>query len=230
MLYVTGDTHGDYERFTSSKIKKLKKGDILFICGDFGFIWDGSKKEEKLLKKIGKQKFTVCFIDGTHENFALLKEYERTEFYGGVAQHITGNLYHLMRGQVYDFDGTTVFTMGGGASPDIDIRSDGNSWSGDEIPTEADLLEGAKNLKVRGNKVDIIITHEPPMKIKGFLKLKDKEPVRVTGLNTYFEELGAACEYTRWFFGSMHIDKFISSSHIAVFQNVVNVQTGELVK
>ena len=230
MLYVTGDTHGDYERFTSSKIKKLKKGDILFICGDFGFIWDGSKKEEKLLKKIGKQKFTVCFIDGTHENFALLKEYETTEFYGGVAQHITGNLYHLMRGQVYDFDGTTVFTMVGVESPDIDIRSDGNSWSGDEIPTEADLLEGAKNLKVRGNKVDIIITHEPPMKIKGFLKLKDKEPVRVTGLNTYFEELGAACEYTRWFFGSMHIDKFISSSHIAVFQNVVNVQTGELVK
>ena len=230
MLYVTGDTHGDYERFTSSKIKKLKKGDILFICGDFGFIWDGSKKEEKLLKKIGKQKFTVCFIDGTHENFALLKEYETTEFYGGVAQHITGNLYHLMRGQVYDFDGTTVFTMGGGESPDIDIRSDGNSWSGDEIPTEADLLEGAKNLKVRGNKVDIIITHEPPMKIKGFLKLKDKEPVSVCGLNIYFEELGAACEYTRWFFGSMHIDKFISSSHIAVFQNVVNVETGELVK
>ena len=30
MLYVTGDTHGDYERFTSSKIKKLKKGEL---CG-----------------------------------------------------------------------------------------------------------------------------------------------------------------------------------------------------
>ncbi len=80
------------------------------------------------------------------------------------------------------------------------------------------------------NKVDIIVTHEPPTKIKGFLKLKDKEPVRVSGLNTYFEELGAACEYKRWFFGSMHVDKFISSSHIAVFQNVVNAQTGELIK
>ena len=56
MLYVTGDTHGDYERFTSSALKKLKKGDTLFICGDFGFIWDGSKNEEKLLKKIGKLK------------------------------------------------------------------------------------------------------------------------------------------------------------------------------
>ena len=199
MLYVTGDTHGDYERFTSSALKKLKKGDTLFICGDFGFIWDGSKNEEKMLKKIGNH-------------------------------HITGNLYHLMRGQTYDFDGVSVFAMGGGESPDIDIRSDLNSWSGDEIPTEAELTEGAQNLKKLGNKVDIIITHEPPMKIKGFLRLKDKEPVRVTGLNTYFEELGAACEYKHWFFGSMHIDKFISSSHIAVFQHIINAETCEIAK
>lgn len=120
--------------------------------------------------------------------------------------------------------------MGGGESPDIDIRSDLNSWSGDEIPTEAELTEGAQNLKRLGNKVDIIITHEPPMKIKGFLKLKDKESVRVTGLNTYFEELGAACEYKHWFFGSMHIDKFISSSHIAVFQHIINAETCEIAK
>ena len=48
MLYVTGDTHGDYERFTSSALKKLKKGDTLFICGDFGFIWDGSNTTSAL--------------------------------------------------------------------------------------------------------------------------------------------------------------------------------------
>ena len=93
-----------------------------------------------------------------------------------------------------------------------------------------ELTEGAQNLKKLGNKVDIIITHEPPMKIKGFLRLKDKEPVRVTGLNTYFEELGAACEYKHWFFGSMHIDKFISSSHIAVFQHIINAETCEIAK
>ncbi len=230
MLYVTGDTHGDFERFASSKLKKLRKGDVLFICGDFGFIWDGSKKEEKMLKKIGKLKYNVCFIDGTHENFERIRSYEQVEFHGGDAHHICGNLYHLMRGQVYDFDGTTVFAMGGGEIPDIDIRTDGNSWSGDEIPTEAELYAGAKNLRARDNKVDIIITHEPPTKIKGFLKLKDKEPARISGLNTYFEELGAACDYKHWFFGSMHMDKFISSSHIAVFQNVVNAQTCEIVK
>lgn len=54
--------------------------------------------------------------------------------------------------------------------------------------------------------------------------------MRVTGLNTYFEELGAACEYKHWFFGSMHIDKFISSSHIAVFQHIINAETCEIAK
>ena len=81
-----------------------------------------------------------------------------------------------MRGQVYDFDGVSVFAMGGGESPDIDIRSDLESWSGDEIPTEAELTEGANNLKRLGNKVDIIITHEPPMKIKGFLNSRTRSP------------------------------------------------------
>ena len=67
-----------------------------------------------MLKKIGKLKYNVCFIDGTHENFELLRSYEVSEFKGGKVHHITGNLYHLMRGQVYDFDGVSVFAMGGG--------------------------------------------------------------------------------------------------------------------
>ena len=51
MIYITGDTHGDFSRFKDPMLRKLKKQDALIICGDFGFIWDGSKKEEKLLKK-----------------------------------------------------------------------------------------------------------------------------------------------------------------------------------
>ena len=42
MIYVTGDTHGDIERFKSSGIHKVKKGDSIIVCGDFGFVWDGS--------------------------------------------------------------------------------------------------------------------------------------------------------------------------------------------
>lgn len=57
MIYFTGDLHGDYDRFKSKELKKLKKGDTLIVCGDFGFLWDGSKKEQSILKKIEKLKY-----------------------------------------------------------------------------------------------------------------------------------------------------------------------------
>ena len=46
MICITGDMHADFSRFKNKKLKRLKKGDYLIICGDFGFIWDGSKKEK----------------------------------------------------------------------------------------------------------------------------------------------------------------------------------------
>ena len=66
MIYLTGDLHGDFERFRSKEMKKLKKGDTLIVCGDFGFVWDGSKKEQSILKKLGKSKYQILFIEGTH--------------------------------------------------------------------------------------------------------------------------------------------------------------------
>lgn len=230
MVYVTGDMHGDAGRFNDPRLKKLKKGDTLLICGDFGFLWNGGKAEQKLLKQIGSKKYNVCFLDGTHENFEQLNSYEATEWNAGKVQQISNNLYHLMRGQIYEIEGLKIFTMGGGESPDIDIRFDNDTWSRDEIPTQAQLLEGANNLEQAGCKVDIILTHEPPATIKGFLKLKEKGPVRVTALNAYFEELGKSATFQKWYFGSMHVDKYISSTHTAVFTNVLDVRTGEQIR
>ena len=132
-----------------------------------------------------------------------------------------------MRGQIYEIAGLKIFTMGGGESPDIDIRFDNDSWSRDEIPTQVELIEGANNLEKVDCKVDIILTHEPPATIKGFLKLKEKGPVRVTALNAYFEELGKSATFQKWYFGSMHVDKYISSTHTAVFTHILDVRTGE---
>ncbi|MCQ2475616.1 MAG: metallophosphoesterase [Clostridia bacterium] len=228
MVYVTGDMHGDFSRFDSSVLRHMKKDDTLIVCGDFGFVWDNSKIEQKILKKIGNKKYNVCFIDGTHENFELLNSYPVTQWNGGKVHNICGNLYHLMRGQIFKIDNMTFFTMGGGESPDIDIRFEENAWSKDEFPSREELLEGAANLEANNCRVDFVITHEPPMKIKSFLKLKDSETASVTGLNTYLEELSEACRFRRWFFGSMHLDKYISGSHVAVFQNIINAITGEV--
>jgi len=227
MIYITGDTHGDYQRFRESKFKKLKKGDTLIVCGDFGFIWGENPQEAKILKKLSKKKYRICFVDGTHEDFARLAAYPVCKWNGGKVHAVADNIFHLMRGQVFTIEGKSIFTMGGGESPDFEFRAQSDSWSRLETPAGDELLEGANNLEAWDCQVDYIITHEPPGKIKNFLRLKEKEEVRVTGLNSYFEELSGACTYQRWFFGSMHLDKYVSSSHIALFHNLVNAQTGE---
>lgn len=231
MIYVTGDMHGDYKIFRQPLFtKNLKKNDTLIICGDFGFIWNGDKNEKNILDKLAKKNYTICFVDGTHENFDLLARYPIVGFSGGKAHKIRENIYHLMRGQIFEIEGERIFTMGGGESPDIDIRFDNDTWSKAEIPAADELKEGVKNLENEKFSVDFIITHEPPQKIKAFLNLKDKENVRFTGLNAYFEEINSNCDFTRWYFGSIHEDKQISPSHIAVYRNLLKLITGEKVK
>lgn len=229
MIYVTGDMHGEQDRFADSRIKKLKRGDYLIICGDFGFIWDNSAKERAFLKKLSKKKFTTLFIDGTHENFDLLNSYEVTKWNGGKVHLINDKVIHLMRGQIYEIEDQTVFTMGGGISSDIDIRFENETWSSAEIPSKEELVEGVDNLEKYSGKIDLVITHEPPAKLKEFMLLKEKKAANITGINTYLEEMSEVCSFSHWYFGSLHIDKYISQTHVSVFKNIFNAKTGERV-
>ncbi|MCL2106660.1 MAG: metallophosphoesterase [Oscillospiraceae bacterium] len=225
MVYVTGDMHGDIGRFGQSEMRKLKKGDTLLICGDFGFIWDGSKAEQAILKKLGKKKYNIGFVDGAHENFELLNQYPIAEWNGGEARQISGRLFYLMRGRIYTIEGRSYFAMGGGVSPDDDLRGHDENHMRRELPSRQELAQATAALERAGGVVDYVITHEPPMKIKGFLQLKKQGPqAEATGLNTYFEEIGKCCTFRRWFFGSMHVDKVIASTHAAVFRKVVKVE------
>ena len=46
MIYATGDTHGNFQRFAPEHFPEqagMTKEDYMIICGDFGGIWDGGK-------------------------------------------------------------------------------------------------------------------------------------------------------------------------------------------
>lgn len=50
MIYVTGDIHADLDigKLSMDKFpqqRSLSKEDYLIICGDFGLVWDGSRRE-----------------------------------------------------------------------------------------------------------------------------------------------------------------------------------------
>lgn len=217
MIYITGDTHGDFSRFKNPMLKKLRKQDALIICGDFGFLWDDSAKERKILKKIGKLPYNVLFVEGTHENYSLLEDYEVTEWCGGKTRLISGRLRQLMRGQVFEIAGKTVFTFGGGQTDDIYELEEGTNWWRREIPSEEELAEGLSNLEKAGNSVDFVITYEPPSRMQDFLtNTGDRNHI-----NTYLNEVFEKIEFKDWFFGKLHINKLIPPKYHAVYDSIV---------
>lgn len=53
-----------------------------------------------------KQKYTVLFIDGNHEDFQKLYNYPVEIWNGGRVHKIRKNVIHLMRGEIYRLMGT----------------------------------------------------------------------------------------------------------------------------
>lgn len=220
MLYVTGDTHGNLERFKEKSLKKLKKEDTLIICGDFGFIWNNSRLEKNNLRKLSELKYTIAFVDGCHENFDLLYSYPIETWNGGKVHVISDNIVHLMRGQVYNIEGFKIFTFGGGHSDDIEIRKETNTWYPKEEPSPEEVLEGVNNLIACDYKVDYIITHEPPSSIKMCL---DIDVFHRLEFDAFFEQIKEECAFKHWFFGKCHENKFIPVRFSALFDEVVKV-------
>lgn len=224
MVYLTGDIHGDINFFKNPKLKKLTEDDTLIICGDFGFFWDGSDKEKKAVESLKKKKYTICFIDGAHENFDILNSYRPYRFKGGNAHKIADNIFHLLRGEIFTFDKKTFFCMGGGESDDAEMREEGKTWWKDEMPNSKELLNGARNLKDADYRVDYVLTYEAPAIAKDFIRLHSNQEMRLTPLNTYLQELMKSVEYYHWYFGSLHTDLNISKKMTAVFNEIIKIR------
>ena len=224
MLYITGDTHGELIRFEHPVMKKLRKDDVLIICGDFGFIWDGSLEEQKRLKQLEKRKYQILFIDGKHENFDLLDRFQTEHFCGGVVHRIAENVRHLMRGQIYEIESKKIFTFGGGESPDKEMRLSLGTWWPQEMPTIDEMKQGVKILDQADRQVDYVITHEPPRHIK---KLLCNHISTINPLESFFDDLEKQVKFEKWFFGCMHIDRKITTKHYAVFSDIVAAEPTE---
>lgn len=224
MVYLTGDTHGDISCFKNSKLSSLGEKDILIVCGDFGFIWNpDDPKEKKKLEWLKKRKYTICFVDGAHENFDVLNSYQPYRWKGGNAHKIADNIYHLMRGEIFTFEGKTFFVMGGGESDDAYMRESGVSWWEAELPSAEELRNGVENLRDTDKNINYILTYEAPTVAKDILRQRTKKEIIITPLNTYLQEILKNVGYMHWYFGSLHIDMNISKKMTAVFNNIIQI-------
>ena len=224
MIYVTGDMHGCLERLYDKEFRKLKKGDVLIVCGDFGYIFDGSKTEKQVIDFFSKKKFVTAFVEGTHDNLETIFKCRTTVWKGGKVHRIKGNLLHMMRGQIFEIEGNTFFTFGGGESTDKDMRVDKGLWWREEEASPMEMADGARVLDEGGCKVDYIITHEPPSLVKSAILLRRGDSDRVNKLNGYLEEIGRACTFKHWYFGSLHEDRIITDRHTCVYKKLIPIK------
>ena len=222
-----------------------KKDNVIIVCGDFGFIWarEEDKEEKYELDILQDKPFTILFVDGNHENhYRLNHDFLTTNLYGGKVHKIRDNVYHLMRGEVYTILGKKFFTFGGASSHDITdgildyedenwkkkannlykqgkyrYRVKGLSWWEEEMPSDEEMEHGLENLKLHDNKVNYIITHQPPEMI---MRQLSDNPLDFNAFTSYLQKINDTVDFNTWFAGHMHIDRKIDDKHQQMYYKI----------
>lgn len=250
-VYITGDCHREWRKLRLfSALRNLTEEDFIIVCGDFG-IWDDSDGyERKELNKLSEIKPTVVFVSGNHENFDRLysDEFKTIDFYGGKAQRIRANIYHLLRGYVFEFCGKKFWAFGGANSHDVEdgildpndyespgefgkvvkkwqkenkmFRIKGVSWWERELPTEEEMSWGKEVLAANKNQVDFIISHCCPQQVAAAFSCG---LYKVDRLTNYFDEIMENTKFTRWYFGHYHDDRVIMGKFVMLYDSFERV-------
>lgn len=215
MIYVTGDTHGDRDKVKGIIDQlELTEDDTLIVAGDFGFIYYDNYAEELVLNSLSLLPCTIAFVDGNHENFPAIysDRYPVEEWNGGRVHRIHNNIYHLMRGQVFEIEGKKILAMGGAYSVDRIYRKQNVSFWEQEIPNDEEMEEAKRNLALHDYKVDYIITHTVPSSVKFLMGFEVSQNGGQDSIFTNFldEEIRLKVCYKKWFAGHFHMNKIVS--------------------
>ena len=246
MIYITGDTHGDFSRFSEENFsdwKDLNREDYVIICGDFGGIWLGDDRDNERVDTLEQLPFTILFVSGNHENFEALAKYPVEQWNGGKVQYIRPNVIHLMRGQVFTIEGHTFFTMGGAASHDISggilelddpefemkywllrrnralFRINHLTWWKEEMPSDEEYAEAIRNLESHNWTVEYIITHCGPNDVIDIYSRGFYEHDRFTD---FLEGVRLKTTYQHWFLGHYHDNRNIGN-HSILYDRIVRL-------
>jgi predicted phosphodiesterase len=237
MIFVTGDTHGNQYKWVEQIEPMLSAADMILVCGDFGVgFWDGRYwPEEMFYDFLSEQAYTVLFIDGNHEDFEKLNGYPVEIWCGGRVHKIRENVIHLMRGEVYNIEGSTIFVMGGGYSIDKYRRTEGVSWWPQEMPSEEEYQNAILNLKKVNNQVDYIITHTAPSETVYYLSTLRSLGVKnhVTEeipLTTFLDGVQRKVSYRHWYFGHFHVDMELWRNQTAMLSSARELTSGRIVR
>ena len=225
MIYCCGDIHGflDIKKIEYwEKEKSPTDKDILIILGDFGGIWYGNHWDNGIIDYWAAKPYKIFFIDGNHENHPAIAKFPIVKIYGGRANQIATNIFHLMRGEIFIIEGKTFFVMGGASSVDKYLRQEGKSWWPEEMPNNEEYENGLDNLAKVGWEVDYILTHctdSYTLKLIDPYFEKDELTQYLSILKFQYN-----LKYKHHYFGHYHIDREILPTETCLYDYIITIK------
>lgn len=216
MIYITGDTHGEFGRFKRfCEIAEPTAEDIMIILGDAGFNYSRSRSDEKNKKYMDSIGMTVFSIHGNHElRPTNVPGYKTKTFCGGTVwyQDEYPNLLFAKDGEIYRFGEYDCIVIGGAYSVDKYWRlAVGAKWFANEQPSPEIKEYVEQQLAPRGNKIDIVLSHTCPIKYEPtevFLPGFDQSKVDKS-TEEWLGKIEAELDYKKWYCGHFHTIKKI---------------------
>ena len=219
MTYITGDTHGEFER-----VEKLvytmdsAADDVLIILGDAGINYFGEPEDRALKKQLTALPITLLCIHGNHEmRPESLGAYQEKEWRGGIAywEPKFPNLLFAKDGEIYELEGRRCIAIGGAYSVDKYIRflSGKICWWPDEQPSDEIKKRVESRLNAEGWKVDIVLSHTCPyryMPRNTFLPFIAQNKVD-NSTEEWLDNIEGKLTYDRWFCGHFHTNETIGN-------------------
>ena len=214
MIYITGDTHGKFERFEKFCFEnKVSRDDIMIILGDVGLnYWENSDDSDN---KRDVEKFGMTFfcIHGNHEQrpFAIAS-YKTKKFHGGLVwyEEEFPDILFAKDGEIYNFDGYECIVIGGAYSVDKNFRlAHGWKWFANEQPSKEIKEYVESQLAKRDYKIDVVLSHTCPLDyqpIEVFLSGIDQSKVD-SSTEEWLNEIEHKLDYKKWYCGHYHTYK-----------------------
>ena len=242
-VFITGDTHSNFERieYFCSEVK-TSKDDLMIILGDAGINYYGGKRDKELKRYLQSLPITFFCIRGNHEmRPRALPELEEDLYVFPDKSCLPRldivyfekefpNILYAKDGGAYKIDTPTgaksMLTIGGAYSVDKQYRLDnGWAWFADEQLTEEERERIAK----KANKIrfhDFVLTHTIPVQwepTECFLPFIDQSSVDKT-MENWLADVERNIVYDRWYAGHYHVDKTVNEKVRLLYHDIIELQ------
>lgn len=217
MLYITGDTHGNFSRlwsFCSIQQFTLQR-DTLIILGDAGLNYYGDGRDMALKTALSRLPLTMFCIHGNHEMRPQgIASYVESTWHGGTVylEEAYPNILFAKDGEIFELDGISAIAIGGAYSVDKYYRlARGYRWFEDEQPSEEIRNRVETSLNSMNWEIDTVLSHTCALKYEPsevFIQGIDQSTVDKS-TEIWLDSIESKLTYNRWFCGHYHTEKHI---------------------